>query len=47
MYAVIYWYHDPFYGHEQSGTYFTFDLSDVFAFADFVDRVGGKCFCSI
>jgi len=46
-YVVTYWYHDPDYVVERSGDFYCDNLTDVFAFTSFVERVGGWCRCSI
>jgi len=47
LYVVSYWYHHPDYVYEVSGDFYTSSLTDVFAFTDFVKRIGGTARCSI
>lgn len=47
MYTIDYWYRDPVYNKECTGTYYTTSLIDVGAFFAMIKRYGGTCHCSL
>ena len=47
LYAMTYWFRDTRYGKEHSGTFYTYSLTEVFGFGDFIKRVGGEAHCDI
>ncbi len=46
-YVMNYWYRDPMYNQERSGTWFIGSLIEVFAYGDMVKRYGGRCSCNL